>query len=628
MKEKGLKIISGALLLTMTAYTAPVFAYTKDETVYSKLDANGSKYQTIVSTHLKNDKEDETLKDLSDLLNITNTNGDETFEQDGNSLIWQANKEDIYYEGESQKDLPIECNVTYELNGEKIAASELAGKSGEVKITLDYTNKDSHIVNINGKNVKMYTPFVVVAGTIIKNDNNKNITVSNGKLINDGSKTVVIGMAMPGLQESLGVSKKTIEIPSSIEITMDAEDFESSSIITYVTPKVIEEDDLKLFDKIDSLYSKVNTLQESANKLEEGSNQVSSGISTAYDGAKQITTKVNESTKSLKNDKTNALDSKTLAAIEKQAESSSILTDEQKQTIIAAADAGIDAQADTIKEQFVVNAKAIAEQTAIATAKKTANETAKAVAMQTAMDTAKSVAMASAKNANPNLTQEELQAIGTAAANNAKLSTEQLNAIGKQAENLSDAKIKQIKAEADAGIEAQRTTIEKQGIASAKAIAEQTALTSAQAATTLAAKKTATSVAATVGNKVKLEASKKVAFQMSTLGDGLEQLTSGLNELNNGSSELAEGMTKFNNEGIKQICNYINGDVKDITTRVQKLSDLSKQYNNFTMLNGNNEGNVKFIMIIDAIKKQEDTTKEQAILNNSEDNKNENKENN
>ena len=56
----------------------------------------------------------------------------------------------------------------------------------------------------------------------------------------------------------------------------------------------------------------------------------------------------------------------------------------------------------------------------------------------------------------------------------------------------------------------------------------------------------------------KLEASKKVAFQMSTLGDGLEQLTSGLNELNNGSSELAEGMTKFNNEGIKQICNYIN----------------------------------------------------------------------
>ena len=114
---------------------------------------------------------------------------------------------------------------------------------------------------------------------------------------------------------------------------------------------------------------------------------------------------------------------------------------------------------------------------------------------------------------------------------------------------------------------------------------------------------------------------------MSTLGSGLEELTSGLNELNNGSSELAEGMTKFNNEGIKQICNYINGDVKDITTRVQKLSNLSKQYNNFTMLNGNNEGNVKFIMIIDAIKKQEDTTKEQAILNNSEDNKNEKEEN-
>lgn len=619
MKEKGLKIISGALLLTMTAYTAPVLAYTKDETVYSKLDANGSKYQTIVSTHLKNNNEDETLKDLSDLLNITNTNGDETFKQDGNSLIWQANKEDIYYEGESQKDLPIECNVSYELDGEEVKASELAGKSGKVKITLEYTNKDSHIVNVNGKNVKMYTPFVVVAGTIIQNSNNKNITVSNGKLINDGSKTVVIGIAMPGLQESLGVSKNTIDIPSNIEITMDSEDFESSSIITYVTPKVIEEDDLKLFDKIDSLYNKVNTLQESADKLEEGSNQVSDGISTAYDGAKQIADKVNESTKSLKNDKTNALDSKTLATIEKQAEESSILTEEQKQAIIAAADAGIDAQADTIKQQFVANAKTIAQQTAIATAKKTANETAKAVAQQTATETAKNMAIASAKSSNPNLTQEELNAIGAKAASQAKLSEEQLNAIGKQAENLSDAKIKQIKAEADAGIEAQKTIIEEQGIASSKLIAEQTALTSAQSATTLAAKKTATSVATTVGNKVKSEASKKVASQMSTLGSGLEQLTSGLNELNDGSSELAEGMSKFNNEGIKQICNYINGDVKDITARVQKLSDLSEQYNNFTMLNGNNDGNVKFIMIIDAIKKQENNAKEQAVLNNNED---------
>lgn len=32
------KIISGVLLCTMFAYTTPVFAFTKEETVYSKID--------------------------------------------------------------------------------------------------------------------------------------------------------------------------------------------------------------------------------------------------------------------------------------------------------------------------------------------------------------------------------------------------------------------------------------------------------------------------------------------------------------------------------------------------------------------------------------------------------------
>ena len=117
---------------------------------------------------------------------------------------------------------------------------------------------------------------------------------------------------------------------------------------------------------------------------------------------------------------------------------------------------------------------------------------------------------------------------------------------------------------------------------------------------------------------------------MNTLGQGLNQLTNGLNSLNNGASTLdsganelnqgantlAQGVKTFNEDGIKKICNYVNGDLKDMTERVEKLTELSKEYNNFTMLNGENSGNVKFIMIMDAIKKQEnnDSSKEQAIF--------------
>ncbi len=69
----------------------------------------------------------------------------------------------------------------------------------------------------------------------------------------------------------------------------------------------------------------------------------------------------------------------------------------------------------------------------------------------------------------------------------------------------------------------------------------------------------------------------------------------------------------FNEEGIDKICDYINGDLKDISARLEKLQELSEDYNNFTMLNDGNKGNVKFIMIMDSIKKEEDS-KQDIIL--------------
>lgn len=274
------KIISGALLCTMLAYTTPVLAFTKDETVYSKTDANGNTYSTIVSDHITNENQEKMINDISDLLNIKNVNGDEEYSQDGNNLVWNADGSDIYYQGESQKDLPIECNIKYELDGKEITAQELAGKSGKVKITIEYKNKDAHTVKINGKDETLYTPFVVVCGTILDNEHHRNIEITNGKVIDDGSKTTVLGISLPGMQESLNIKKDKLDIPDTIEITMDSTDFESSNIVTYVTPKIIEEDDLDIFNKLDGIYSQVNTLQSSSKQIEDGANNLKAGVYT------------------------------------------------------------------------------------------------------------------------------------------------------------------------------------------------------------------------------------------------------------------------------------------------------------------------------------------------------------
>lgn len=651
------KVISGTLLCSMVGYALPVFAYTKDETVYSKLDSEGNNYKTIVSTHIENKENADVINDLSDLINIKNTSGDETYTQNGNKFVWNANKNDIYYQGESSKELPIECNVKYELDGQEISANDIAGKSGKVKVTLQYTNKEERTVDINGKKVKMYVPFVVIAGTVIENENARNIEVSSGKVVDDGTKTVVVGMAMPGLQESLGLSDDEVEIPSNVEITMDATNFETSSIISYVTPKVLEEDDLKVFDNLDEIYGQVNTLQSSMNQIQDGANTLKDGttelatgantlrdgVTTAYNGAQTIASEVAKSTQSLKNDKSEALDSATLESIKKQAAASSKLTDEQKAQIKAQAQTSsvlTEGQKAQIKAQAAEKAKltdtqkaqitALAKQGAVLTEKQKAQITEQAKASSILTEEQKTAIITNAQANYPTLTEAEkalliatAQSTATQTAVNTALATAKTTA--------------EQTAVATALTVAQQVatqTAETTALETAQQIATQTAvttaLTTAQSTATTTAMQTSTTVAKQVGNQAKKTFTNQVVSQMSTLGNGLNQLTSGLSELNNGAATLADGTNQvnegattladgiktFNEEGIKKICNYINGDVKDLTTRVQKLTDLSKDYNNFTMLDGKNDGEVKFIMIADAVKKQEDSeqNKEEAVL--------------
>ena len=123
----------------------------KDESVYLISDANGNVDKTIVVDHLKNKDKKDTIEDTSNLKDITNVNGKETFDQNGDKITWQAGGNDIYYQGNTDKELPLDCTIKYELNGEEVAPNDLIGKSGSVKITIEYTNKEERFVNINGK---------------------------------------------------------------------------------------------------------------------------------------------------------------------------------------------------------------------------------------------------------------------------------------------------------------------------------------------------------------------------------------------------------------------------------------------------------------------------------------------
>lgn len=199
----------------------------KDETVYVLAGADGSVQKIIVSDWIKNALESDTISDRSDLTDIENIKGDESYTLDENNMaVWDAQGNDIYYQGKIEKELPVNMTVSYKLDGKAISAEELAGKSGTVTIRFDYKNNQYEMVEIDGKREKIYVPFAMLTGMLLDSDTFRHVQVTNGKLLNDGDHTIVVGLAFPGLQENLSISRETLEIPSYVEITADVTDFE------------------------------------------------------------------------------------------------------------------------------------------------------------------------------------------------------------------------------------------------------------------------------------------------------------------------------------------------------------------------------------------------------------------
>ena len=212
----------------------------KEETVYVIADNTGKEQKIIVSDHLINNDDKDTLEDASTLKDIENVKGDEKFTQgaDG-ALTWQADGNDIYYQGKTDRDLPIEMKMTYYLDGEEITPEELAGKSGKVTIRADYTNKEKAE---NG----VYVPFAAVTGMML-NKNFTNVEVTNGKVVSDGNNQVVVGFAFPGLSESLDLDSKNLEdvnIPDYMEVTADVKDFSLDMTMTFVMSDILQELDV------------------------------------------------------------------------------------------------------------------------------------------------------------------------------------------------------------------------------------------------------------------------------------------------------------------------------------------------------------------------------------------------
>jgi len=267
----------------------------KDETVYVLANPDGTVQKIIVSDWIKNTLSSEKITDVTELENTENIKGDESYTLGGNNTrVWDAQGNDIYYQGTIEKELPVDLSVSYKLDGKTVSADELIGKSGKVTIRFDYKNKQYETVKINGKDEKIYVPFVMLTGVLLDNDNFTNVQVSNGKIINDGNKTAVLGFALPGLQENLAIDKEKFEIPSYVEITADTTDFSLGITVTVATNSLFNNIDVEKIDSISDLTDSMNELDDAMTKLLDGSSSLYNGICTLLDKSKELVEGINQ----------------------------------------------------------------------------------------------------------------------------------------------------------------------------------------------------------------------------------------------------------------------------------------------------------------------------------------------
>ena len=577
----------------------------KEETVYAKADATGQVSQVIVSDWIKNYSGDATITDKTTLKDIVNVKGDETYSQGANGeIVWQANGNDIYYQGTADAELPVTIQATYKLDGVEIEPSELEGKSGQ--LTIEYTYKNNS--KVAGSD--MYTPFTVVAATMLKTDSFANVTAENAKVISDGDKYAVVGVAMPGLKDSLALGDET-KVPGSITITADVTNYEPITVLNVVTADLLNEIKLDDTDQLKDLADSMDELADASKKLVDGSSDLSDGLNELKDKTGEYTKGVTTLTGSL--DEYIAGVSKVTSGIKTLYNGAGELTKGVSSLATGAkslnsglnqASNGVDSLVNNF-DALVTGAGSIKSgadslNTALKQleAGKQAENEAYATLSATVENNEKIIAALKAAGVEESI-------VGMLEKNTAgqKQIAEGLTASGAQIEaGLS-------KAATGASSLADGSTTLTAGLTKMKKGAKslQSAMGELEAGskTLLEGANKLNSASGSLSSGIKQlydgsksldTASSKIKSATPKLNDASSKLDNGVQSAADGGKTLKEGLEEFNREGISKLIDAVDGKLGDVIDKFDDLQDAASKYTTFTDTNSEFKSSVKFII--------------------------------
>lgn len=606
-KRKIMAVVTAAAVAAaMTA--SPVFAaetagFAKDETVYVITAEDGSVKETIVSDHLENKTGSKVIHDATDLKNIENVKGDERFSYDEKTgkLIWQAAGKDIYYQGSSQKDAPVSLDVKYYLNGKSVSGEDIQGKSGKLRIDLSYTNHTN-------------VPFAVMTGLMVEDDCLRHVSVSSGKVIDDGEKQVIAAMALPGTAQKLGIKAQREVLTDHVVIWGEAKNFSCEDMMTVVTADLFGDIDLGDLDptNLDSqvkelssgskkLVSGSKTLYQGVHLLDEKSQQLADGVGALNQGAKKLESgskdalqgskKLAEGTSQLSQQLDMNL--KKLSAGAQQVATGTTALKGGLQQIQAALNgsgettglaagaqavvdglAGLGAVGDALQGSIQANQSALKQLETLKGDESLSEDQRKSIE---AIEQSIQGSIQYQSGASEALKQGGALKDGAGAVASG-IGTLQV------AFNGSDGKD---------GLVESAGKLESGAVQVSQGLAQATGDTNSL---TAGAKEVESGAKALNQGQEQLSVgARELAKGMGTLNDNTAPLVSGVNQLDLGAKALSDGMVKLYKEGISKLVELYDGKLKDLINGFDTMTNAGENYNIFTKLPEHAAGTVKFV---------------------------------
>ena len=248
-------------------------------------------------------------KDKTNLKKVKNLKTDEQIKDNNGYIYWDENVKDIDYQRKSEKEIPVDVNVEYYLDGEKIQNSQLKGKSGHLKIVLSAENYNYVIKKINGKKTKIYAPYTVVVAMTLGQEIASNIESDDAKIIKDGKNQVITSVLTPGLKENFETildDRQMEEFRNEVEIEMDIKDYEPAEIYALISNELFQNEvNIKSIDKLrngvrelednsQKLVDASEKLSDAQHKLNDGLLEMGGGVKKLHDGSDELYEKSGE----------------------------------------------------------------------------------------------------------------------------------------------------------------------------------------------------------------------------------------------------------------------------------------------------------------------------------------------